>query len=264
MVEQTKSNLFKKVLSLFTNLGLFQSIIFLKEKIDQKFRLNLFRKNGSYTFLPKHAKYTLQCRPGTSDIHVLGQIFVQREYSSLDYLSGVDLIIDCGANVGYSAAYFLTQFPDSTIVAVEPDPSNYLLLQSNLKPYGKRASIIHSGIWSHQCGLKIDYKGEEWATQVRECKPNEVPDMTAKDIGTILKESGKKRISILKVDIEGSEVVVFSNNYETWLPYVDNLVIEIHNNTSFGPAEDIFFKAIATSNFDISRHEELIICKNRQ
>jgi hypothetical protein len=46
--------------------------------------------------------------------------------------------------------------------------------------------------------------------------------MTATDIGTLLDRSGEQRISVLKVDIEGAERVVFVKNYESWLPKVDN------------------------------------------
>jgi len=71
----------------------------------------------------------MRYRRGTSDLSAFNQIFVQREYACLDDLVGVDLIVDCGAYVGYSSAYFLTQFPNSNIVAIEPDPENFSLLK---------------------------------------------------------------------------------------------------------------------------------------
>jgi hypothetical protein len=60
----------------------------------------------------KDAAHALLCRPGTSDKWIFDQIFIQREYRSLDDLEEAGLIIDCGANVGNSAAYLLTHFPN--------------------------------------------------------------------------------------------------------------------------------------------------------
>jgi FkbM family methyltransferase len=263
MLNQVRINRLQKVVSLFQNLDLLQAGIYIKEKISQKTRGRLFKATQPYKLSPKNAEYPLVCRANTSDIHVFGQIFIDREYSCLDTLSNVDLIIDCGANVGYSSAYFLTHFPKCSVISVEPDPYNFALLETNLSPYNERVKIVNSGVWSHPVGLKIQYRGDGWATQVRECKPDEVPDMQATDIGTLLRESGRDRISILKIDIEGAEAIVFARNYESWLPYVDNIVIELHDNTSFGRVSDIFFNAISNRPFDISGYGELTVCKSR-
>src|ERR1700733_12545752 len=51
----------------------------------------------------KYSKFRLRCRAGTSDQRVFNQIFVKREYQCLDDVASADLILDCGANVGYSS-----------------------------------------------------------------------------------------------------------------------------------------------------------------
>ena len=81
--------------------------------------------------------------------------------------------------------------------------------------------------------------------------------MMARDIGSLLSGSSFERISILKVDIEGSEAVVFGSNYEGWLPKVDNLVIELHGEK----CAQIFQKTIAAENFELSQCGELVLCK---
>src|SRR4051812_37718019 len=62
--------------------------------------------------------HPLYFRSGTTDFYVIHQIFVQREYSCFDDLKDPGLILDCGANGGYSSAYFLSRFPGSTVIAV--------------------------------------------------------------------------------------------------------------------------------------------------
>ncbi|CAN5382113.1 hypothetical protein BH10PLA2_BH10PLA2_26230 [soil metagenome] len=65
------------------------------------------------------------------------------------------------------------------------------------------------------------------------------------------------------MDIEGAEAQVFSENYESWIDYVDNIVIELHDDTAFGNASSIFTKAIAGRSFTVSRCGELTVCKRR-
>lgn len=262
MYTYAQANRLQRVVTVFQNLGLLQGGIYLKEKISQRNPLKLFKTTQPYKILPKYAKYPLICRPDTSDLSVFHQIFIEREYACLDSLSNVDLVIDGGANVGYSSAYFLTQFPNCRVISVEPDPYNFAVLETNLTPYNERAELVHSGLWSHPVGLKVQYRDSAWTTQVRECEADEVPDMLATDIGTLLRQSGRERISILKIDIEGAEAVVFAKNYEDWLPYVDNIVIELHDHTSFGRVSDIFFNAISSKLFDISTSGELVVCKS--
>jgi FkbM family methyltransferase len=213
-----------------------------------------------YVLRSPYARFPLKCRPNTSDIDVFRQIYVIRAYRCLDEIRDAGLIIDCGANVGYSSAYFLSSFPKSYLIAIEPDPKNFSLLEINLAPYKNRYRTINSAVWSHPVGLllsEVPFRdGREWARTVREARNGEKPTMTAIDIGTLLKASGYDRISILKIDIEGAESIVFSSNYETWIGKVDNLVIELHNEE----CRSIFMKAISNVNFRVSECDDLIVC----
>jgi FkbM family methyltransferase len=219
--------------------------------------------SGPLTYTTRHAQFPLRFRPRTTDHLVFRQIFVELEYQPLDDVRDVQLILDCGANVGYSSAFFLTKFPKAQVVAIEPDPDNFSLLEKNLAPYKGRFRAIQSAIWSKPTRLALSEErmipGWEWARTVREAKEGEAQTIMATDIGTLLKESGFDRISILKIDIEGAEAIVFSSNYQEWLPKVDNLAIELHGEE----CSSIFFKAIEGQNFEVSKSKELVLCKRR-
>jgi 16S rRNA C1402 N4-methylase RsmH len=106
---------------------------------------------------------------------VFRQIFVELEYQPLDDVRDVQLIVDCGANVGYSSAFFLTQFPKAHVIAIEPDPDNFSLLEKNLAPYKGRFRAIQSAIWSKPTRLALSEErmipGWEWARTVRRRRP---------------------------------------------------------------------------------------------
>lgn len=193
------------------------------------------------------------------------QIFSGREYECLDDFSQPGLIIDCGANVGYSSAYFLSKHPNAYVVAVEPDPDNFTVLKRNLAPYGDRVNVVRAGIWSHTAALAMAQEvyrdGRAWTRQVRVCDPREKGGFAGIDIGSLLASTGYMRISILKVDIEGAEAVVFANNYETWINLVDAIAIELHDDSTFGRGSEVFLSAISGRGFEISHSGELTICR---
>jgi FkbM family methyltransferase len=192
---------------------------------------------------------------------VFRQIFIEREYAFLDHAGDADFLIDCGANVGYSSAYLLTRFPRAELVAVEPEPGNYALLRENLRPYGHQVRMLQAGVWSHPALLTISdavYRdGRDWTAQVRLAKPGD-ESLPAVDIATLLEQSGHARISILKIDIEGAEAVVFADNIE-WLDSVDRIMIELHDDSVFGSATNVFNEALAGRGFTTVRHGELTV-----
>lgn len=233
--------------------------------VRRRKQLRDIRDTAPRTLRSRDARYPVWFRPNTSDWSVFGQIFLDREYACLADLKDVGLVLDCGANVGFSSAYFLTKFPKCRVIAVEPDPDNFAILERNLQPYGDRAKAIRAGVWSHPCRLTLSEEkyrdGREWARQVRECRPDEPDGLPAVDIGTLLKDSGAERISLLKVDIEGAEAVVFADPAVPWLDKVDTLVIELHDDSSFGACTPIFQRAMAGRGFTFSTSGELTVCK---
>jgi len=171
------------------------------------------------------------------------------------------MIIDCGANVGYSSAFFMALFPKAELIAVEPDDGNYMLLNKNLLPYRSRATLIEAGVWSKSTALVVEKPeniphGNEWAFTVREALPSETGAINSVDIPRLLDMSGRDRISILKIDIEGSEKEVFSANCD-WPSKVDNLVIELRGDEAAAP----FLDKISQHPFEHSHCGELDVYK---
>jgi len=253
--QETRMNLIKRCGNLVTarrNLGTLPTVHYALQRLRDK-----IAPTAGISVRSQFAQFPLWCRHGTSDTDVFGQIFVYREYRCLDDVSDAKLIIDCGANVGFSAAYFLTRFPGAHVIAIEPDEDNFNSLARNLAPYSPRLTALHKGIWSRPAGLVISEApfgdNREWAVTVRETRDDERPTLEAITIPSLIPEGG--RVSILKVDIEGSEREVFSGNCD-WLDAVDNLVIELHG----ADCEVVFKRAIAGRGFKRSRYGELHVC----
>lgn len=215
---------------------------------------------------PKQLLHPVSIRSHTSDLDVFCQIFIEQEYACLKNKINPDLIIDCGANVGFSSAYFLSAFPESRVIAVEPDLSNYHAAKRNLQPYGDRAQILNAGIWSRCAGLGLRndrYRdGRQSSRQVEEIDPSEPGAIRGVDIPYLLSISGKDRISLLKMDIEGAEAKVFAReaNPGAWIHLVDAIVIELHDDSVFGPCSEIFYEGVKERGFEYSVSGELTVC----
>ena len=91
-------------------------------------------------------------RPGTADQKLYDQIFVENEYD-LD-LADPSFIVDAGAYIGLSSIYFACKYPNATVVAIEPEESNFSVLLKNTKKYPK-IKPERAGLWSRTSLLVI-------------------------------------------------------------------------------------------------------------
>jgi FkbM family methyltransferase len=213
----------------------------------------------SHRLRSRRARFPLEYRPGESDLEVFLQIFVHLEYESVPAIPQGGLIIDCGANVGYSSAWFLTQFPSARLIAVEPDRENFRILQRNLEPFGAAVSTVNAAVWSRECDLVFEHTqyrdGRSWSVTVRETAEGEAGAVRGVDIPSLMKSAGASRIALLKVDVERSEIEIFGKSSAEWLPLCDTIVIELHDEE----CERVFHQAIKNENFEITSEGELTI-----
>ncbi len=201
-------------------------------------------------------------RNNTSDYTAFQTIFVHGEYDyKLPFVP--EFIIDCGANIGLTTLYFLSKFPDCEVVAIEPEDANFEMLKKNTSLF-KKVNRIKAAIWIDDSKLKIvdDPEQSYWGKRVM--PSNDITDDSLIDtvrIDKILKNSGRDTIDVLKIDIEGAELELFSEGYEAWLPKTKVLMIELHDRFKKGCSKS-FFKALINYDFSVYTSGENLICVN--
>jgi FkbM family methyltransferase len=191
----------------------------------------------------------------------LEHVLLAREYSGLDTTKDVRLIIDCGANIGASAFYFLHAHPGASLIAVEPDPANAEMCRKNLAPFFDRATVVQAAVWKEECRVNVVkglYRdGRDWSIQVHPALSGESGSVPAVTIGQLLESSCRETIDILKIDIEAAEGRLFESNFEDWLSRTRNIAIELHDAT----CEAIFWAALANYKGFYQKCSDLTICK---
>jgi len=229
--------------------------------VVHRLRLRAGRQiNAPFVLLrSKRAAHPLRCRG--EHFTAFERTFIVLPYQCLDDVDGADLIVDCGASIGCASAYLLSRFPAARLIAVEPNPDKFSVLQANLAPYGERCRALCSAVWSHRAPLVLEEtaagKGSQWRRRVRPAKAGEAASLAGQDLGTLLEQSGRPRISILRMNIAGTESEVFASNCEPWLPKVDNIVIHLHD-----PAcRSVFTSAIASEGYVVRECEHVTCCR---
>jgi FkbM family methyltransferase len=227
------------------------------ERVRQDLKIS---PSSPWRVRPDQVDFSLIVRRGsTSDLRVFEQIYVADEYECLKDLEDIRSIVDLGANVGYSSAYFLSAFPGARVLAVEPFQPSFDVMQANLAPYGQRSLAVLGAAWCERTRVSLragDYT--DWAKQVDPAEDGSAGTIEAYDVGSLLEMAGMETVDLLKVDIEGAEMSVFGAGATRWLPQIRNICVELH-----GPeCHKTFFKTLEGFDYDLSSSGELTICRN--
>ena len=188
-------------------------------------------------------------RRQTTDLQCLEKVFIAREYNSPFRLSP-RVIVDAGANVGMATLFFAREYPQARIVAIEPASSNFDLLKRNCEGI-PNVTLIRAAMWPENCELKIkNPTAEAWAFIVSDenCGSDSSPRTPAITVPDILHRLNVDHIDLLKIDIEGSELQLFSKNSEKWLSQVHFIVIELHDRIAPGCSR-AFYSALVSRQF---------------
>ncbi len=208
---------------------------------------------GGFTLYRSDRDLGLFIREDSTDALVFQQIFILGDYRKLNRRSDVKVIIDAGAYVGYSAIYFAELYPHAFIYALEPEESNFQALQKNTRNY-PNILPIQAALWHSDGTLEVrDGEAGQWSCTVHESQdPPNNRRIASISLQTLIAQYRLEKVDILKIDIEGSEVQVFDPNYcHEWLPQVQTLSIELHDQL-FPGSEKNFFAAMDRYQFDMN------------
>ena len=263
-------NLFSEILSNYTtqqvqliitqhrymNLSFYIDKAIKKIKYDSFFKRSRMQKKELVSLNIPEIKHPIYLRTNTSDVEVFYQIFYYKGYN-VDFKFEPKVIFDLGANIGLASVYYKNKYPNATIIAVEPETSNFEMLKKNTEKYDN-IHCLQSGIWNKTTNLKITNSGQHWAFVTEEVDFEDDTTVKAISIDELMKKYNVDYIDILKVDIESSEKELFEANYEKWLPKVRVLLVELHDHMKEGCTRS-FFKAVVNHKFTMACKGENVI-----
>lgn len=206
----------------------------------------------------------LRDRP-SSDFDVFKQIFYNKEYHiacealelNFDLKNRDPIIIDAGANVGYTSFYFINYFKNAKIFSLEPDPANFQILCKNIEHY---SSIVGLNLaLSHKRDLLFDVVNSkkglgDWAKITAQSENGLIKGIT---LDELISYNKLDHIDILKIDIEGAERYIFENYKELiFLKKTRILIMEIHDDW---PIRNKIYSILKSFHFNLVNHQELTL-----
>ncbi len=196
-------------------------------------------KNQSISFY----NHTLFFKRRDELLNSINEIFIEEIYKQK--LPSDAYIIDCGANIGLSVIYLKKLFPDSTIIAFEPDESNCQILTKNVASFDlNKVELKQEAVWIENTTLSFS----NTSTQMSRIE-------TSKDGSSIiivkavkLKDFLNRQVDFLKIDIEGAEYEVMKDIDEN-LKNVNHLFVEYHGTFNQNKELNEIFEIITRNEF---------------
>jgi FkbM family methyltransferase len=166
-----------------------------------------------------------------ADSFIHGEVFEQ-DYYRFELPFKPSTILDLGSNIGMTAIYFHRFFPHAELVCVEPIPGNLNALWENLRLNAVKAIVISNAINPTDGHLLMEVGQKDYGHRVvraDKTSGKQCIEVPAVSVPTLLRIMKWDRIGLLKIDIEGHEKVLLSEN-AGWLELVDAICIECHDD----------------------------------
>lgn len=255
-------------------------IYFPKKDTSSKIFENRLRNNDQIVSFKKEiGYYIITLKNGTflkmrdenfSDYLVFEQIYNFKEYEIIlsiirlnNFLEEKMVIIDAGANVGYTSMFF-NHFLDSPLIyAIEPSLDNFLICKDNFSLNNNEQNMYsYQRALSHEKGLSFNLErdfrdGKDWSITTKNDVNGKVNGITLNEIIT---ENDIDKITVLKIDIEGAERFIFDINSDvSFLNVTKIITIEIHDEFNL---RDSICSILKSNNFYLLESGELTIGVN--
>jgi FkbM family methyltransferase len=185
-------------------------------------------------------------------LFLVHEVFVNAEYD-FTATTARPRIIDCGANIGMAVLFFKARYPESEILAFEPDPGTFARLRHTIQSNGVRSVAVEQAAVTECGGTVRLYRSRSdpgsivasidraWGGE----ESDEVPAVRLSDRITA-------PVDFLKVDIEGAEYGVVRDLVKTdAIRWVREAAIEYHHLASAPDGLDGLTRALGGAGFDV-------------
>jgi FkbM family methyltransferase len=152
-------------------------------------------------------------------------------------------IIDIGGGIGDFTILASRDFPANQVIAYEPTPQSFTLLQSNLAANRViNAQAFNEAIWSSTGTLEIDTSLGEPGQFVSKDRRGESANGANSERGKVIvasipfseasHRSGWQTVDLLKIDAEGAEYEILFNLPDEILVKIQRMIMETHDSLS--------------------------------
>lgn len=161
-------------------------------------------------------------RLNRGDIQGIREVWIDEAYR-LPFELDIDVVIDLGANIGLTSLFLAGRYGCTTIIAVEPDPSNAALTRRNLVRNGATAEVLQAAAGPED-GVGCFESNEE--SNLGHLSGTGQPVQII-SMETLLAMTPDGFADLVKIDIEGGEEALLGGDI-SWLQRVGSIIVEFH------------------------------------
>lgn len=174
------------------------------------------------------------------DVWIIKETCLDRDYENGAILQNNWTIIDIGAGLGDFTTYAAQRSPNGRVLAYEPFPESFALLQQNvalnmLRNVAAAPWAIAEKPGSLALNIGMGEAVQHSTTQAG-AKTIEVQAITLQQV---FDKHGVDRCDFLKMDIEGGEYAILRSVDAGLLQRIDRIALEYHDNTFAGKHDEL-------------------------
>lgn len=181
--------------------------------------VSFFGRPLAYAYLP-------------SLISLYREIFIYQHYLPPRALGPEPVIVDVGANIGLASVFFMEIAPQASILAFEPNPRTYKILQQNLAAREAKATTHEVALGAAAgSGILVEVddnagRCEDYLSHLGSFGTGTEIDVSVEALSSLLPTG---TIDLIKLDAEGAEVEIIAELVASQrIRDVKNLVAELH------------------------------------
>jgi FkbM family methyltransferase len=255
---------FRRVLGFTISPVVSNWIYFLKIAHTQNIRIS--NHNTSYIIANGKFRHSAEIRKGeSSDILVYLQICFNEEYFPVLETAAdkqVLNIVDVGANVGFFSVWMQAYFPEAKYICIEPSETSCSQIKKQCLLNNFENLSVHVGaLWPYDTMLAIKsrYDGLEWNNYVSASASGTIPGV---NLDTIIRKYNLSAIDILKIDIEGAEILLFED--EAFIKCLRKSVHVIAMETHDEKEKEFIKLKLAEAGFAVKEFNELLFARKNE
>ena len=210
-------NLYSRVVAQLRSLAFSRST---RLALERRRLLRMPRHESGATIYPFGIELTF---PDAASYLAMAGDICEREVYRFEATHPDPNIIDAGANVGISVAYFKSIYPRAQIVAYEADPVIFRYLEANIKSLGFRDVRLENVAVATVDGETLFHREGSDAGRIAKPKdPSPIAVPTRR-----LRNAISGPVDLLKLDVEGAETEILCDCAGV-LHWVSNIFVEYH------------------------------------
>ena len=178
--------------------------------------------------IAKNSYGKFYCREKEEDLGIVSEYCENRTLSIFRNLAkNAEVIIDVGANVG-KYTVLASKFSKATVIAMEASRKNFLILKKNLQ-LNKCKNVLAINMAATKSNRKVKlYKGATGGQYTLRPANSAYEVVNGIALDSLLKKLGIRRVDLIKIDVEGSELDVIEGLKQYLTSHrVENMIVEI-------------------------------------